>query len=91
MLELRADDVVLEIGTGLGYQSAVLAELAGKVYSVEIIEELAQSAVQRLKAFCAVSAPPPNLRYAPTTQWLMAPARSAPFFTLATRCFLAKI
>jgi protein-L-isoaspartate(D-aspartate) O-methyltransferase len=41
--------VVIEIGTGLGYQSAVLAELAGKVYSVEIIEELAQQAVQRLK------------------------------------------
>src|ERR1700758_5407780 len=49
LLELRSDDVVLEIGTGLGYQSAVLAELAGKVYSVEIIEELAQRAVQRLK------------------------------------------
>jgi protein-L-isoaspartate(D-aspartate) O-methyltransferase len=31
--------VVFEIGTGLGYQSAVLAELAGKVYSVETIEE----------------------------------------------------
>ena len=49
LLELRPDDVVLEIGTGLGYQSAVLAELAGRVYSVEIIEELAQRAVQRLK------------------------------------------
>jgi protein-L-isoaspartate(D-aspartate) O-methyltransferase len=49
LLDLRPDDVVLEIGTGLGYQSAVLAELAGKVYSVEIIEELAQPAVQRLK------------------------------------------
>ena len=48
LLELRPDDVVLEIGTGLGYQSAVLAELAGRVYSVEIIEELAQRAVQRL-------------------------------------------
>jgi protein-L-isoaspartate(D-aspartate) O-methyltransferase len=33
----------------LGYQSAVLAELAGRVYSVEIIDELAQRAVQRLK------------------------------------------
>ena len=41
--------MVLEIGTGLGYQSALLAELGGKVYSVEIIEELAQRAVQRLK------------------------------------------
>jgi protein-L-isoaspartate(D-aspartate) O-methyltransferase len=50
LLELKPDDVVLEIGTGLGYQSAVLAELAGKVYTVEIIDELAQRAVQRLKA-----------------------------------------
>ena len=49
LLELRPDDVVLEVGTGLGYQSAVLAELAGKVYSVEMIEELARPAVQRLK------------------------------------------
>ena len=49
LLELKPDDVVLEIGTGLGYQAAVLAELAGRVYSVESIEELAQRAVQRLK------------------------------------------
>src|SRR3984893_17647526 len=49
LLELERDDVVLEISTGLGYQSAVLAELAGKVYSVEIIDELAQPAVRRLK------------------------------------------
>ena len=49
MLELKPDDVVLEIGTGLGYQAAVLAELAGSVYTVEIIDELAQRAVQRLK------------------------------------------
>ena len=49
LLELKPDDVVLEIGTGLGYQAAVLAELAGRVYSVEIIDELAQQAVQRLK------------------------------------------
>jgi len=49
LLELKPDDVVLEIGTGLGYQSAVLAELAGRVYSVEIIDELAQRAIQRLK------------------------------------------
>jgi protein-L-isoaspartate(D-aspartate) O-methyltransferase len=47
LLELKP--MVLEIGTGLGYQSAVLAELAGRVYSVEIIDELAQRAVQRLK------------------------------------------
>jgi protein-L-isoaspartate(D-aspartate) O-methyltransferase len=49
LLELKPDDVVLEIGTGLGYQSAVLAELAGRVYSVEMIDELAQRAAQRLK------------------------------------------
>ena len=48
MLEIRKEDVVLEIGTGLGYQAAVLAELAHKVYSVEIIEALAQQAVRRL-------------------------------------------
>jgi protein-L-isoaspartate(D-aspartate) O-methyltransferase len=49
LLELKPNDVVLEIGTGLGYQAAVLAELSDKVYSVEIIDELAQRAVQRLK------------------------------------------
>jgi protein-L-isoaspartate(D-aspartate) O-methyltransferase len=49
LLEPKADDAVLEIGTGLGYQSAVLAELAGRVYTVELIDELAQRAVQRLK------------------------------------------
>jgi len=49
LLELKPDDAVLEIGTGLGYQAAVLAELAGRVYSVEIIDELAQRAIQRLK------------------------------------------
>jgi protein-L-isoaspartate(D-aspartate) O-methyltransferase len=49
LLAVRPDDAVLEIGTGLGYQSAVLAELAGRVYTVEIIDELAQRAVQRLK------------------------------------------
>ena len=49
LLEFKPDDVVLEIGTGLGYQAAVLAELAVRVYSVEIIDELAQRAIQRLK------------------------------------------
>jgi protein-L-isoaspartate(D-aspartate) O-methyltransferase len=49
LLDVKPDDVVLEIGTGLGYQSAVLAELADRVYTVEIIDELAQRAVQRLK------------------------------------------
>ena len=48
LLDLSPQDRVLEIGTGMGYQAAVLAELAAKVYSVEIIEELAQEAKQRL-------------------------------------------
>jgi protein-L-isoaspartate(D-aspartate) O-methyltransferase len=49
LLELKPEDVVLEIGTGLGYQSAVLAELVTKVYTVELIDELAQRAEERLK------------------------------------------
>jgi protein-L-isoaspartate(D-aspartate) O-methyltransferase len=49
LLDIKADDSVLEIGTGLGYQAAILAQLARKVYSVEIIEELGQAAKQRLR------------------------------------------
>ena len=49
LLAIDAGDSVLEIGTGLGYQAAVLAELARKVYSVEILEELADQAKQRLR------------------------------------------
>jgi protein-L-isoaspartate(D-aspartate) O-methyltransferase len=48
LLDIRANDTVLEIGTGLGYQAAILAELARKVYSVEIIEELARQGKRRL-------------------------------------------
>jgi protein-L-isoaspartate(D-aspartate) O-methyltransferase len=49
LLDIKADDSVLEIGTGLGYQAAILAQLASRVYSVEIIEELGQAAKQRLR------------------------------------------
>ena len=49
LLAIDAGDTVLEIGTGLGYQAAVLAELAQKIYSVEILEELAHQAKQRLR------------------------------------------
>jgi protein-L-isoaspartate(D-aspartate) O-methyltransferase len=49
MLELKQEDVVLEIGAGAGYQAAVVAELAKRVYTVEIIEELATTAQRRLK------------------------------------------
>ncbi len=47
-LELSGNERVLEIGTGSGYQAAVLAELVREVYSVEIIEELSHSARSRL-------------------------------------------
>ena len=49
LLDISADDTVLEIGTGLGYQAAILAQLARKVYSIEIIEELGRQAKQRLR------------------------------------------
>ena len=44
------DDAVLEVGTGSGYQAAVLAQLARKVYSVEIVEPLGREAAARLSA-----------------------------------------
>ena len=47
-LHLKPEDTVLEIGTGSGYQAAVLAELAEAVYSIEIIEELARTSQERL-------------------------------------------
>lgn len=50
MLDLDATKRVLEVGTGSGYQAAVLAEIAGEVYSVEIIGALAESAEQVLKS-----------------------------------------
>jgi protein-L-isoaspartate(D-aspartate) O-methyltransferase len=48
-LEPKATDRVLEIGTGSGYQAAVLAKLTAEVYTIEIIEELAQRAATDLK------------------------------------------
>jgi protein-L-isoaspartate(D-aspartate) O-methyltransferase len=54
LLQVGSQDIVLEIGTGLGYQSAILAALAHKVYSIEIIEPLAEQAITRLaRAGCA--------------------------------------
>lgn len=50
LIEPDADDVVLEIGTGSGYQAAVLAELVEHVYSIEIIAALASQAKGRLKS-----------------------------------------
>ena len=45
------DDRVLEVGTGCGYQTAVLAELAAQVYSIEVVPELARAAAERLHRF----------------------------------------
>jgi protein-L-isoaspartate(D-aspartate) O-methyltransferase len=49
LLELRGTEKVLEIGTGSGYQAAVLGELAKEVYSIEIIPELAEQSSRILK------------------------------------------
>jgi protein-L-isoaspartate(D-aspartate) O-methyltransferase len=51
LLELKAEDRVLEIGTGLGYQAAILSGLVHAVYSVEFIEALAAQAKRRLAAY----------------------------------------
>jgi protein-L-isoaspartate(D-aspartate) O-methyltransferase len=48
LMEVKPGDRVLEIGTGSGYQAAVLAELAATVYTVEIVEPLAREAAGRL-------------------------------------------
>jgi len=49
-LKLKKDDKVLEIGTGSGYQAAVLAEIAKSVYTIEIIEPLGNEAARRLQS-----------------------------------------
>jgi protein-L-isoaspartate(D-aspartate) O-methyltransferase len=48
LLDPEKDDVILEIGTGSGYQAAVLSKLVRKVYSIEIIPSLAEIAAERL-------------------------------------------
>ncbi|MDQ7821036.1 MAG: protein-L-isoaspartate(D-aspartate) O-methyltransferase [Armatimonadota bacterium] len=47
--QVRRGDRVLEVGTGSGYQAAILAELTDQVYTIEIIDALAQQARQRLQ------------------------------------------
>jgi len=49
-LELKDHERVLEVGTGSGYQTAILAELAGKVYSIERIRALAMRAIRRIES-----------------------------------------
>lgn len=50
MMRVKSGDKVLEIGTGSGYQAAILAEMTGSVYSIEIIEPLGKQAGDRLKS-----------------------------------------
>lgn len=50
LLQLDKNDRVLEIGTGSGYQAAILAQLAEKVYTIEIVQSLADSAKNRLQS-----------------------------------------
>jgi len=49
LAEVAKDDVVLEIGTGSGYQAAVLSELAGSVFTIEIIDWLGERAARDLE------------------------------------------
>jgi protein-L-isoaspartate(D-aspartate) O-methyltransferase len=49
LLDLEPEDRVLEIGAGSGYQAAVLAEVAGRVFTVEVVEALADGARERLR------------------------------------------
>jgi protein-L-isoaspartate(D-aspartate) O-methyltransferase len=49
LLELDKDDVVLEIGTGSGYQAAILSRLCRQVYSIEYVPELSHDAALRLR------------------------------------------
>lgn len=49
LLDLGPHDRVLEVGTGSGYQAAVLSLLARRVYSVEVVPELAEAAAERLR------------------------------------------
>ncbi|MGB5689068.1 MAG: protein-L-isoaspartate(D-aspartate) O-methyltransferase, partial [Woeseiaceae bacterium] len=49
LLDPKPDDVVLEVGTGSGYQAAVLSSLVDRVYTIEIIEGLADEARERLQ------------------------------------------
>lgn len=49
LLTLEPDDSVLEIGSGSGYQTAILAHLARRVYSLERVPELARTALERMR------------------------------------------
>jgi protein-L-isoaspartate(D-aspartate) O-methyltransferase len=48
LLDIQPEDTVLEVGTGLGYQAGIMSRLASRIYTMEIIAELASDATQRL-------------------------------------------
>jgi len=49
LLELEPDSVVLEVGTGSGYQAAILSQLAARVYTLERVPQLAEAATERFR------------------------------------------
>ena len=49
LLEVDSRDTVLEIGTGSGYQAAILAQVAGEVHSIEIVPALGERAADTLR------------------------------------------
>lgn len=49
LLQPKPTDVILEVGTGSGYQAAVLAEIVSRVFTIEIIESLGRTAAKRLE------------------------------------------
>ena len=51
LMEIKPSDRVLEIGTGSGYQAAILAELAATVYTIEIVEALGKLAAERFEKY----------------------------------------
>ncbi len=50
LLGVEAGSRILEVGTGLGYQSAVMADMGGEIFSVEVVEEFAEAAKSRFAA-----------------------------------------
>jgi protein-L-isoaspartate(D-aspartate) O-methyltransferase len=55
LAEVDADDTVLEVGTGSGYQAAILSELVKHVYTIEIVEGLGREAARRLQRYANVT------------------------------------
>jgi protein-L-isoaspartate(D-aspartate) O-methyltransferase len=55
LAQAGAEDVVLEVGTGSGYQAAVLSHLAKHVYTIEIVEDLARDAARQLQHYANVT------------------------------------